>query len=603
MKTSYHHPCPLASLWLLLAATATMLAACTADDTLTDGSSNTPVAFTTGIESAALPQAAAGDAKTPATRTAIGVDGQTVWAPGDAVGIFMLTAGGMMSYDIILGADNIEYNVTPASGALSPAGTPVYYPQAGKVDFIALYPYSNKGTGNGEITADYIYAISVADQSHPEAIDVLYAKAKGQERTKSPVALGFGHVLSKIKLNIKLGDGLMGLTADKITAVTLTGMPASATLVLQDGTLIPGAVGNIAAVKEATPSAGAMATFTALVPPQAANSYTRSIIVTVDGEEYTGTIPAADVYKNNEMNIYLVTVQKSGVTIGKSTITPWGTNDHGTGTAAEVIEGIDVIRIPAGTFQMGSPDTDIDADVDEKPQHWVRLTKDFYLGKYEVTRTQYAEFLNATGVPKADAGQYATATVEGYGEQNLFEVNKWGWTPTWNGATGRWEAEGDYPMIYVTWYGAKAYADWVGGRLPTEAEWEYACRAGTTTRYSFGDDASMLGDYAVYKDNKVGDGPSRVGTKMPNPWGLYDMHGNVPEWCMDSRDAVEGYPAAPTEADAVVNPQVAEGQYRVYRGGGWYGEASLSRSAYRNFGMPDNVYSYAGFRVAFSLSE
>lgn len=309
------------------ACAALLLAACTNDDALSGADcehhSNTPVTFNTRVQTA-LPQA------TPATRTVIGEDGQTQWTQGDAVGVFMLRAGGMMSYDIILGADNIEYNVTPASGALSPAGTPVYYPQAGKVDFIALYPYSNKGTGNGEITADYIYAISVADQSHPEAIDVLYAKAKGQERTKSPVALGFGHVLSKIKLNIKLGDGLMGLTADKITAVTLTGMPASATLVLQDGTLIPGAVGNIAAVKEATPSAGAMATFTALVPPQAAGVYTRSIIVTVDGEEYTGAIPDAHAYVNNIMNIYPVTVQKSGIIVGEPEIGKWKSNDHRT---------------------------------------------------------------------------------------------------------------------------------------------------------------------------------------------------------------------------------------------------------------------------------
>lgn len=316
--------------WLPLVAFAAMLAACTADnDTLpADGSSDTPVAFATSLQSVALPQAEADDAKTPATRTAIGANGQTVWTQDDAVGIFMLRAGGTMSDDIILGADNIKYNAAP-SGALSPVGTPVYYPQAKKVDFIALYPYSEKGTGNGKITTDYKYGISVANQSQREAIDVLYAKATGQERSKTPVALQFSHVLSKIMLDIKPGNGLAGLTAGNITAVTLTGMPASATLALQDGTLTPGATGNIAAVKEASPSAGAIATFTALVPPQEAGRYTRrSIIVTVNGEEYTGAIPNADAYMGNGMYTYLVTVQKSGITIGTHSIDEWKTNGN-----------------------------------------------------------------------------------------------------------------------------------------------------------------------------------------------------------------------------------------------------------------------------------
>lgn len=576
------------------ACAALLLAACTNDDALsgTDSEhhSNTPVTFNARVQA------------TPATRTAIGANGQTVWADGDAVSVFMLEAGEAMPDGILTGADNVKYNVA-ASGALSPAGTPVYYPLTGKVDFIALYPYSNKGTENGKITDEYKYPISLTDQSQPKAIDVLYAKATEREKSQNLVALEFGHVLSKIKLDIKPGNGMTGLTADQITAVTITGMPASATLALQDGTLTPGTTDDISAVKEAKPSTVVTATFTALVPPQAADSYTRSVIVTVNGEEYTGTIPATDAYASNEMWTYPVTVLKRDIDVGEPEITPWTTNDHSTGTATEVGAGIEKVRIPAGTFMMGSPDTDTDAYPDEKPRHWVRLTKDFYLGKYEVTRTQYAEFLNATGVPETVVDGYVMANVEGHGTQKLFKVNEWGWTPTWNGETGRWEAEGDYPMINVTWYGAKAYADWVGGRLPTEAEWEYACRAGTTTRYSFDGDASMLGNYAVYRDNKVGEAPSRVGTKMPNPWGLYDMHGNVFEWCMDSGDASANYPAAPTEADAVLNPQVAEGQFRVCRGGSWLYEANKSRSAYRLFGMPYNVYNCTGFRVAFSLSE
>lgn len=146
------------------------------------------------------------------------------------------------------------------------------------------------------------------------------------------------------------------------------------------------------------------------------------------------------------------------------------------------------VRIKAGTFLMG----DDAGNSNEKPVHSVTLAKDFYMGKYQVTRAQYAAFLNAVGVAGVTIDNLARHNVSGYGEQNLFTVNQWGWTPRYNTETNQWEASGDQPMIYVTWFGAKAYADWIGGSLPTEAQWEYACRAGTTTAYSFGDNESLL---------------------------------------------------------------------------------------------------------------
>lgn len=128
------------------------------------------------------------------------------------------------------------------------------------------------------------------------------------------------------------------------------------------------------------------------------------------------------------------------------------------------------VRIKAGTFLMG----DDAGNSNEKPVHSVTLAKDFYMGKYQVTRAQYAAFLNAVGVAGVTIDNLARHNVSGYGEQNLFTVNQWGWTPRYNTETNQWEASGDQPMIYVTWFGAKAYADWIGGSLPTEAQWEYA---------------------------------------------------------------------------------------------------------------------------------
>ena len=131
-------------------------------------------------------------------------------------------------------------------------------------------------------------------------------------------------------------------------------------------------------------------------------------------------------------------------------------------------------------------------------------------------------------------------------------------------------------------------------RLPTEAEWEYACRAGTTTKYSFGDDESDFGEYGWYRENS-GITTHPVGSKLPNAWGLYDMHGNVYEWCQDRHG---DYPSG-----SVTDPTgPAVGSYRVYRGGSWNFTAVRCRSAFRTWIIPSSRYLYRGFRVCLSPS-
>jgi formylglycine-generating enzyme required for sulfatase activity len=137
--------------------------------------------------------------------------------------------------------------------------------------------------------------------------------------------------------------------------------------------------------------------------------------------------------------------------------------------------------------------------------------------------------------------------------------------------------------------------DWNGPgyRLPTEAEWEYACRAGSTTRYSFGDDAADLGAFAWYDGNS--DGKTHpVGQKRPNAWGLYDMHGNVWEWCWDAYEA-DYYSKKPPAADPLGPSQAAS---RVSRGGGWNFSPQNCRSAHRSGGEPGFRGNFLGFRVA-----
>lgn len=171
--------------------------------------------------------------------------------------------------------------------------------------------------------------------------------------------------------------------------------------------------------------------------------------------------------------------------------------------------GMTLVEIPAEEFMMGSPDSASGAVSHEKPQHRVRITKPFYLGVYEVTQGQYEKVMGKNPSHFKMSGPDAPVEVVSWDDAQEF-CRKLAELAEEKEARRRYQ-------------------------LPTEAEWEYACRAGTTTLYSFGDDQASLGEYAWYADNS--DGKTHpVGEKKPNAWGLYDMHGNVQEWCYDKRD-------------------------------------------------------------------
>ncbi len=250
--------------------------------------------------------------------------------------------------------------------------------------------------------------------------------------------------------------------------------------------------------------------------------------------------------------------------------------------------------IPAGTFTMGSPDSEVGRGTDE-PQYVVTLSA-FLMSKYEITNEQYAAFLNAKSIGSDGlyaAGAYPT-------EALIYENYDWGlhysgsqWIPAVGYETS--------PVLYVTWYGAAVFAAYVGGSLPTEAQWEYACRAGTTTPFSTGTCLTNLqANYdwshpygsCTNTETAYPGKPQPVGTYAANAYGLYDMHGNVWEWCADWYG---GYPTS-----AQTNPTgAASGSYRVVRGGGWRSYAKGSRSADRGNDNPSGSYNTVGFRVVF----
>lgn len=223
--------------------------------------------------------------------------------------------------------------------------------------------------------------------------------------------------------------------------------------------------------------------------------------------------------------------------------------------------GMEFVRIKAGFFTMGSDENlDKEAGDYEKPQHRVTISQDFYLGKYAVTQDEWEAVMGSN-------------PSEFKGKRHPVE------NVSWNDI-----------QMFIQRLNAKEGTDKY--RLPSEAEWEYAARAGTKSAYSFGDDASQLGQYAWFKDNS-GDQTHPVGQKKPNPWGLYDMHGNVWEWVQDWFDV--SYYASGTSIDPAGS---SSGIIRVLRGGSWNLPAKNLRSAARFGDTPDNRDEYGGFRLA-----
>ena len=265
--------------------------------------------------------------------------------------------------------------------------------------------------------------------------------------------------------------------------------------------------------------------------------------------------------------------------------------------------GMKLARIPAGKFQMGSPAAE-DEREDKELRHEVEISKSFYVGVYEVTQGQWKAVMgkNPSHFSKSGGGK---ESVKQFAEKDLeqFPVERVSW---------------DDVQRFLAALNGKAEEKKAGRkyRLPTEAEWEYCCRAGTDTPFHYGKSLSSkeANFNGAFPYGRAGKGPylrktAKVGSYKPNAWGLYDMHGNVSEWCSDfyDPDYYKKSPRAnPPGPDKGVMPTgyknrntPGKGQfYRVIRGGSWVDEARACRSAYRFRAMPHEGYQIVGLRVA-----
>lgn len=298
------------------------------------------------------------------------------------------------------------------------------------------------------------------------------------------------------------------------------------------------------------------------------------------------------------------------------TIITASTNDGGKTavcTVKVVKIKLDFVQIPSGEFLMGSSDGSNIGNADgsglntteaeekrfaTEHQHKV-IISEFKISKYEITNQQFCRFLNDNGIGESGTWDSAPSYP---GERLIFDSRNvmsgsYNWGVNWDNADQMWlpaPLKENHPVIFVTWYGAAEFAAWADAELPTEAQFEYAVRAGSDDMFSFGNDLSLLGNYSWYMDNSEGE-THEVGTKEANAFGLYDMAGNVAEWCSDWFSPTFGMTDYTEVLTDPVGPDT--GTMKMWKCGSYSHPWNSLRSAGRNSSKPSDKNKFIGFRI------
>lgn len=470
------------------------------------------------------------------------------------------------------------YNTTNSTFKLE--GENIYYPQTGNIDLIGYAPYKA-----GIIDT---YKVDVSDQTDQNAIDLIYSNSsKNINKSTNAVPLTFSHQLSKIKFNIQLIDGNSSLLES--SKISLNGFYNKA-----DFDLVSGAFTNQTVSSQPILLNTARAGI--IIPNNGLAN--RKIEFSFNNDIWTYELPDSEIFEAGKQYEYTISINKKSVIIQLSNIVSWANNSSISQTETVNTLPLEYVYIPSGTFQMGAPDTaDIHVTV-AKPQHWVKITKGFYMSKNEITVAQYAEFLNALGVVRTGNMNYDPINHEINGETiTLFKIGSAN-SPIYE--NNRWKAYSgheNHPVTHVSKDGALAYAKWAGGTLPTEAQWEYAYRAGTNTKFFNGNLASEFRPYAWFFNLDMSSSIQPVGLKKPNPWGLHDIAGNVNEWVLDQFQTKSMY-SGNTEQTPEIDP-VKKGtpNFVMCRGGDSFSSGNNSSAYMRYFISPSEMSNFIGFRI------
>jgi formylglycine-generating enzyme required for sulfatase activity len=535
---------------------AALTAACAHDEV----SGPAPAGTDTWLTFVAVPDAAT-------TR----VTADSHWQVDDRIGIYMVEAGKKLAPETIVNeAANRQYKVESLQGdraVFVPAtgDDTIFIPARKKVSFIAYYPYTPA------IDKDFNFPITkLKKQNLASPPDLLFSNTTdvyGSGTFPKNIPLLFHHQMAKVKFDIirtlTTPAPLSSLVVE-IKNVRISPLNFS----LTDGTMAyDGAASNTSLTAAVDIKSSDSATAEALLVP-AKNSSQVLALIRLDNKGHEYNIPL----KGRDSSLRAATTYRYEVILDDPIPIDW-------------------VYITAGTFMMGSPSNEPDRRKDET-QHQVTLTKHFKMSRYEISCEQYASFLN-----KAKIESDGKSNVEGFGVQSLIDASPSNPKLKWK--NNRWEVvagKEKHPITFVSWFGAKAFADWMGCSLPTEAQQEYALRAGTQTVYFFGNDVKDADKYVWHSGNSGGD-THPVGQKLPNAWNLYDMIGNVHEYCADWYQENLG-------SQPVTNPLIntpGSQNWRCHRGGSFTDDPRYyHRSAARSGRQPYNTHhANVGIRLVY----